>query len=124
MSIHSTITRWRNVGRFCTARAADYSELFLSELQQAKAKVMRELIAMVTLAIGILFTLSFLCFAIIATAWQTPYFLASVWGIAGLWLVVSIAAFLVMWKQKPTTPFRSLRSEMQADIAAVKESMK
>ncbi|MDR5776557.1 MULTISPECIES: phage holin family protein [unclassified Caballeronia] len=124
MSIHSKITRWRNVGQFCTARVADYSELFLSELQQAKAKVMRELIAMVTLAIGILFTLSFLCFAIIATAWQTAYFLPSVWGIAGLWLVVSIAAFLVMRKQKPTTPFRSLRSEMQADIAAVRESMK
>jgi uncharacterized membrane protein YqjE len=121
MSIQSKITRWRNVGQFCTARVADYSELFLVELAQTKAKVMRELIALVALAVGVLFTLSFLCFAAIATAWGTPYFLAVVWGIAGLWLIVSVSAFFVVRSQNPTEPFKALRSEIQSDVAAVKE---
>jgi uncharacterized membrane protein YqjE len=124
MSIYSKITRWRNVGQFCTARVGDYGALFLIELSQTKAKVMRELIAMVALAVGVLFTLSFLCFAVIATAWQTPYFLVVVWGIAGLWLLISIAAFLVVRTQKPTEPFKTLHSEIQSDMAAVKEALK
>jgi uncharacterized membrane protein YqjE len=124
MSIQSKITRWRNVGLFCAARTGDYGELFLAELAQAKARVLRELLAMVGLAVGILFTLSFLCFAVIATAWQTPYFLAVVWGVAGLWLVVSITAFIVLRNQKPTEPFKNLQSEVRSDMAAVKEALK
>ncbi|WP_250495000.1 phage holin family protein [Caballeronia sp. GAWG1-1] len=124
MSIHPKITRWRNVGQFCCGRVADYSALFLVELAQTKAKMMRELIAMVALAVGVLFTLSFLCFAVIATAWQTPYFLAVVWGIAGLWLLISIVAFLVLRAQKPVESFKTLQSEIQDDMAAIKEALK
>lgn len=124
MSIQAKITRWRNVGQFCTARVSDYSELFVIELAQTKRKLMRELIALVALSVGVLFTLSFLCFAAIATAWGTPYFLAVVWGIAGLWLVVAISAFLVVRTEKPTEPFKALRSEIQNDVAAIKEALR
>lgn len=124
MSIRSKITRWRNVGQFFSIRLADYAALFFIELTQTKAKVIRELIAMMVLAVGVLFTLSFLCFAVIATAWQTPYFLAVVWGIAGIWLLISIIAFLVVRTRKPTEPFTVLRSEIQSDMEAVKESFK
>ncbi len=124
MSIQSKITRWQNVGRFCSSRVADYGALFLVELASTKAKIMRELIAVVVLAVGVLFTLSFLCFAVIATAWQTPYFLAVVWGIAALWLLVSVAAFLGVRSQKPAESFKVLQSELQRDMAAVKEALK
>ena len=79
---------------------------------------------MVALAVGVLFTVSFLCFAVIATAWQTPYFLAVVWGIAGLWLLISIVAFLVLRAQKPVESFKTLQSEIQEDVAAIKEALK
>lgn len=124
MSLHSRITRWRNVRQFCSARVADYSALFLVELAQTKARVMRELIAMVALAVGVLFTLSFLCFAVIATAWQTPYFLAVVWGVAAFWLLISVAAFLIVRAQKPVESFKTLQTEIQDDVAAIKEAMK
>ena len=123
MAIQAKIMRWRHVGQFCTARVADYAELFLVELAQTKTRVMRELIGLVALAVGVLFTLSFLCFAVIATAWGTPYFLAVVWGIAGVWLAVSVGAFFVVRNQKPTERFKVLRSEIQNDVAAVMEAL-
>lgn len=124
MSIQSKITLWRNIGRFCAARATDYGELFWVELAETKARLLHELLAMLGLAVGILFTLSFLCFAVIATAWRTPYFLAVVWGVAGLWVLVSIAAYLVSRSQKPAQPFKLLQAEIQTDMAAVKEVLK
>jgi uncharacterized membrane protein YqjE len=82
MSVQSKITRWRNVSRFCVRRVGDYGELFRIELAETKTRLIHEVIALVALAVGALFTLSFLCIAIIASAWRTPYFLLVVWGVA------------------------------------------
>src|ERR1700710_1159090 len=101
MSARAKITQWRNVGRFCAQRVADYGELFRIELAETKNRVLHEVIALVALAVGALFTPSFLCIAIIATAWGTPYFLIVVWGVAATWLVVTIAALLALRAQRP-----------------------
>jgi uncharacterized membrane protein YqjE len=124
MSAQSKITRWRNIGRFCTRRVADYSELFRIELAETKTRLLHEVIALVALAVGALFTLSFLCIAVIASAWGTPYFLRVVWGVAATWLVVTIAAFLVLRAQRPGQSFKSLQQELQRDVESVKEAIK
>jgi uncharacterized membrane protein YqjE len=124
MSAQSKITRWRNVGRFCTRRFADYGELFLIELAETKTRLLHEVIALVALAVGALFTLSFLCIAIIASAWGTPYFLSVVWGVAATWLVVTIAALLVLRAQRPGQSFQTLQREFQRDVESVKEAIK
>jgi len=124
MSAQSKITRWRNVGRFCTRRVADYGELFRIELAETKTRVLHEAIALVALAVGALFTLSFLCIAIIASAWGTPYFLIVVWGVAATWLVVTIAAFFVLRAQRPGQSFQTLQQELQRDVESVKEAIK
>jgi uncharacterized membrane protein YqjE len=124
MSAQSKITRWRNVGRFCTRRVADYGELFRIELAETKTRLLHEVIALVALAVGALFTLSFLCIAIIASAWGTPYFLSVVWGVAATWLVVTIAAFLVLHAQRPGQSFQTLQQELQRDVESVKEAIK
>jgi uncharacterized membrane protein YqjE len=124
MSVQSKIMRWRNVGRFCAQRVADYSELFRIELADTKTRLLHEAIALVALAVGALFTLSFLCIAIIASAWGTPYFLRVVWAVAATWLVVTIAAFLALRAQRPGQSFQTLQRELQRDLESVKEAIK
>ena len=124
MSAQSKIMRWRNVGRFCAQRVADYGELFRIELAETKTRLLHEVIALVALAVGALFTLSFLCIAIIVTAWGTPYFLSVVWGVAATWLVVTIVAFLVLRAQRPGQSFQTLQRELRRDVESVKEAIK
>jgi uncharacterized membrane protein YedE/YeeE len=59
MSIHSKVTQWGNVSRFCVERFGDYSELLATEVAQIRTRLVREVIALVALAVAGLFTLSF-----------------------------------------------------------------
>ncbi|MGF6721189.1 putative membrane protein YqjE [Paraburkholderia sp. GAS41] len=124
MSIHSRVTSWRNVGRFCVERAADYSELLALELEQTKRRLIREVGALVAMAVAALFALAFVCIAIIATAWQTAYFLTVVWGVSAGWLVLALLAYLVVRAQKPARSLHLLHAELMSDLETVKEALK
>lgn len=124
MSIRSKVTKWRNVGRFCVQRATDYGELIGIELEETRKCLVRELTALVALAVASLFTLSFVCMAVIATAWHTPYFLAVVWGIAAMWLVLSLFSLLFVRSQKPGRSLRLLARELRSDLDTLKEALK
>ncbi len=100
MSIHSKLSQWGNVSRFCVERMADYSELFSIEMAQVRTRLLREIIAFVALAVAGLFTLSFLCIAIIASAWGTRGFLPVVWAVAAAWLLISTISWLTAWIAK------------------------
>jgi hypothetical protein len=54
----------------------------------------------------------------------TPYFLRVVWCVAATWLVVTIAAFLVLRAQRPGQSFNTLQQELQRDVESVKEAIK
>lgn len=124
MSLHSNLSRWRNVGQFCIERIADYSELVALEVDDTKRRLVREVVAVVVMAVAALFALSFLCIAVIATAWGTPYFLAVVWGVAILWMVVTLASFIVARAQKLSEPLHIVQSEIRSDLDALRESLK
>jgi uncharacterized membrane protein YqjE len=124
VSLQSNLSRWRNVGQFCIERIADYSELVALEMDDTKKRLVRELGALVVMALAALFALSFLCIAVIATAWGTPYFLTVVWGVVGLWIVVTLIAFLVARAQKLSEPLHIVQSEIRSDLDALKESLK
>jgi uncharacterized membrane protein YqjE len=124
VTVQSKIEKWRNVGRFCAQRASDYTELFRIELVETKSRMLHEFVALVALAIGALFTLSFVCIAIIVTAAKTPYFVHVTWGVAGAWLLFTLVAALVMRSQRPAEPFETLRAEVERDLQAIKEASK
>ena len=124
MSICSKVTKWRNVGRFCVERATDYGELLGVELEDIRKCLVRELSALVALAVAGLFTLSFVCIAIIATAWRTPYFLPVVWGVAAMWLIVSFISLLLVRAQKPGRSLHVLQREIRSDLDTLKEALK
>lgn len=124
MSIQSKLSRWRHVSRFLIARLSDYGELISIEMAMTRARLVREIISLVALAVSGLFTLSFFCLALIASAWNTHYFLAVVWGIAAVWLIASIVALLMVRAQRPAQSFGVLKGELQADVETVKEALK
>ncbi|NKJ50833.1 hypothetical protein CIC12_29750 [Burkholderia sp. SG-MS1] len=123
MSMRSKVTQWRNVGRFCVERATDYGELLGVELEETRKRLVRELSALVALAVAGLFTLSFVCIAVIATAWGTPYFLHVVWGVAAMWLVISIVSLAVVRSQKPGRSLHVLQREIRDDLDTLKEAL-
>ncbi|MEX3937593.1 phage holin family protein [Paraburkholderia phymatum] len=124
MSIRSKVNQWAAVSRFCTHRMADYGELIPIELAQARAQLVRELIALVALAVAGLFALSFFCIAIIATALNTPYFLHVSWAIAGMWLLLCVISFIAVQAQKPARSFRVLEDEIRRDLQTIREALK
>lgn len=124
MSVRSKFEQWNNAGKFCAQRAADYGELFAIELAETRRRLVREFIALVTLAVGTLFSLSFLCVAGIASAWQTPYFFLVLWGVAVAWVAVSLCAWLFVRAQQPGRSFAVVQSQLQRDVATLKEALK
>jgi uncharacterized membrane protein YqjE len=124
VSLQSNLSRWRNVGQFCIERVADYSELIALEVDHTKRRLVREVGAIVVMAVAALFALSFLCIAVIATAWGTPHFLTVVWGVAILWVVVAFVSFLVARAQKLSEPLHIVQSEIRSDLDALRESLK
>jgi uncharacterized membrane protein YqjE len=116
--------KWRNVGRFCVERANDYGELLGVELEETRKRLVHELSALVALAVAGLFTLSFVCIAIIATAWETPYFLYVVWAIAAMWLILSVVSLLVLRAEKPGRSLHVLQREIRSDLDTLKEALK
>jgi uncharacterized membrane protein YqjE len=110
--------------RFLAVRTTDYGQLLSLELSEARTYVTREILALVALAVSGLFTLSFFCIALIASAWNTPYFLTVVWSIAVVWLVASITALLVFRAQRPVRSFTVLRGELRSDLETLKEALK
>jgi uncharacterized membrane protein YqjE len=124
MSMRSKVTRWRNVGRFCVERATDYGELLGVELEETRRRLVRELSALVALAVASLFTLSFVCIAVIATAWGTPYFLQVVWGVAAMWLLVSVVSLIIVRSQKAGRSLYLLQQEIRSDLDTLKEALK
>lgn len=124
MSVRLKVMKWRNVGRFCVERANDYGELLGVELEETRKRLVHELSALIALAVAGLFTLSFLCIAIIATAWETPYFLYVVWAIAAMWLMLSVVSLLVLRAEKPGRSLHVLQREIRNDLDTLKEALK
>jgi hypothetical protein len=116
--------KWQNVGAFCAGRATDYGELLAVEIEATRKRLIRELGALVALAVAGLFTLSFVSIAIIASAWQTPYFLAVVWGGAAAWMFLSIVSLLVVRAQKPARSLHVLQAELRSDLETIEEALK
>ncbi|SAK85122.1 hypothetical protein AWB80_05741 [Caballeronia pedi] len=121
MTIQKTISNWRRIGHFCAGRFVDYGELIPIELAETKKRVLHEIVALVALTIGALFTLSFVSIAVIVTAVGTPHLVLTAWCVAGAWLAVAVIAVIVMMSRKPAEPFQLLRDQLRRDVEAIRE---
>ncbi|TDG03418.1 phage holin family protein [Paraburkholderia guartelaensis] len=124
MSVQTKLARWRMLANFALCRLGDYAELLSIEAADARARLLREFIALAALTVSGLFTLSFFCLALIASAWSKPYFLYVVWGIAVAWLVLSLVALCAFRALSPAPAFRLVKDEMRADLETLREALK
>ncbi|SAL01345.1 hypothetical protein AWB80_08111 [Caballeronia pedi] len=122
MTIQRKIASWRRIGRFCAGRLVDYGELIPIELAETKKRVLHEVVALVALTIGALFTLSFVSIAVIVSTVGTPRLVLTAWCVAGAWLTVAVIAFIVMMSRKAAEPFQLLRDVLRRDADAIREA--
>ncbi|SAK75825.1 hypothetical protein AWB79_04513 [Caballeronia hypogeia] len=121
MTIQRKISNWRRIGHFCATRLVDYGELIPIELAETKRRVIHEAVAMIALAIGALFALSFVSIAVIVTAVGTPHLTLTAWCVAGAWLAVAVISAVVMVSHKPAEPFQLLRDQLRRDVDTIRE---
>jgi len=122
MTIQRKFANWRRIGRFCAGRLVDYGELIPIELAETKKRVLHEVVGLVALTIGALFTLSFVSIAVIVSAVGTPHLVLTAWCVAGAWLAVALIALIVMMSRKPAEPFQVLREAVRRDADAIREA--
>jgi len=121
---HGRVRAWKRLALSALGLVATTRSCCRSSSRITKAKLLRELIAMVALALGLLFALSFLCIALIATAFGMSYFIDVVWGVAAAWIAVSIAAFFVLRVQlRDASHLVALRSELRKGAQVSKEAL-
>jgi archaellum biogenesis protein FlaJ (TadC family) len=85
--------------------------------------VIHEIVALVALLIGALFTLSFVSIAVIVTAVGTPHLVLTAWCVALAWFAVAVIAAIVMFTRRPVEPFRIVREQFRRDLEAIHEVM-
>ena len=122
MTFQRKIANWRKISHFCAGRLVDYGELVPTELAETKKRVLHEVVALIGLMIGVLFTLSFVSIAVIVTAAGTPHLVLTTWCVAGAWLAVAVIAMIVIMSRKPAEPFQLLREELRRDVDAIREA--
>ncbi len=110
-----------NVSRFCAERIVDYGELLSIELAQMKARLVREVIALV----GAGGSRGFLrCRSSVSRSsrvsgrHRTSY--PPFGAVAGGWLALSVAALLVFKTQRPVWSLDALQEEIRSDLSTVK----
>lgn len=122
MTIQTKIADWRRLGHFFAGRLVDYGELIPIELAETKTRVLQEIVALIVLAIGGLFALSFISIAVIVTAVGTPHLVLTAWCVAGAWIAVAAIGGIVVTSRRPAEPFQILREELRRDVEAVREA--
>jgi uncharacterized membrane protein YqjE len=71
-----------------------YVELVGLDLQRTQREIMAQVVATAVVAICILFAVFLLCMGVIAFTWNTPYRVAAIAWMAGLFVVVAIGALI------------------------------
>lgn len=97
--------------------AAGYLELLVQDLSRAQHQAGARMLAFAILGISVFFLLLMLCFAVMASTWDTPYRVTAILSLAGFFMLVAIIAALYRGRVLRTQePFLSaLRKEWHED---------
>lgn len=103
--------------------ALSYADLAAEELQDAGALLRRRVLAMAMYAIAASFSVLMLCCLAIAVAWDTPYRITVIAGLALAFVTAAIIAGRVARRErrKSARLFQRLRSAWTTDRATVRE---
>jgi uncharacterized membrane protein YqjE len=94
-----------------------YVELAAYDLERAKHQAVSDIIAAVVIGLGMLFAVLMGCAAIVAVTWDTPYRLAAIAWMGGVFLAIAVIAMIYRSKTAAgQAPFLdSVRREWKED---------
>lgn len=124
MALFPQVQKWRNVANFSTSRLQDYVSLIAIELELAKRNAVRDVILYAVLGMSAMFSLAFICVAIILSAAHTAYSVEVGWLVAAFWVLAAGGAFLLTRLGRDVTTFSALSEELSEDLKAVRESVR
>jgi uncharacterized membrane protein YqjE len=94
-----------------------YVELIGLDLQRAQREIISQMVATAIVAICILFALFLVCMGVIAYTWNTPYRIAAIAWMAGVFVVIALGALIFRSRisRERSTMFADLQREWQED---------
>ncbi len=117
-----TIKKARQLAAIALERLDDYLELLKVSAEFQGQNFMKRVISALVVALFAILSLIFLGAAVIVTCWDTPYRVASAWGVAGFYALIAFGIYIVNpGRTDSASAFDTLRSELQQDVKLMKD---
>ncbi len=100
-----------------------YLELAHQDFERWQTALRTRIIAGLVAGISALFALIFLCVAVVALTWDTPYRMTAIWSLVGLFVALTIIGGIYASNAASTSPkmFATVSKEWQADRVVLDE---
>jgi hypothetical protein len=115
--------RAREVFRFIRINSPAYLRVFHSDMQTFREELVRTSVGLVIGAVAGLLFISFLCVALLVSAWDTKFRLLTAWSVSAGWLVIAIVGLTFARRAlKAPPPFANFTQLLQQDLAAIERA--
>ncbi len=116
--------RLKLVAAFVSARRSDYAELASLEWAQLSRSLVQLACGGIFASLSMLFFLGFFSLAVVVSAWDSDWRIATAWLVAVAWLVLCAAGGAVAWTAlRRLHPFESVRDELSKDVAVIRTAL-
>lgn len=117
-----SITKARQLGALVLERVGDYLELLKISAAIQGQNLRKRIISYVMMALFSGLSLIFAGLAVIVTCWDTPYRIASAWGVVGFYALATFLFYLTAPSQADSvSAIDSVQEELQQDIKLMKD---
>lgn len=112
--------RAREVFRFIRINSPAYLRVFHSDLRTFREELIRTSVGLLIGAVAGLLFVSFLCVALVVSAWDTQFRLLTAWGVSLGWLLIALVGLIFARRAlKVPPPFANFTQLLQQDLAAI-----
>jgi hypothetical protein len=112
--------RARAALRFLRINSGAYLRVFHRDFRTLREEFVRTSVGLLIGAVAGLAFISFLCLALLVSAWDTKFRLIVAWGVTAGWLVIAVAGLNFAGRAlKARLPFANLTRLLQQDLAAI-----
>lgn len=117
-----TIKKAKEIGVLILERLSEYIELVKISVEIQGRNFKRRLIGYVVITFLSVLSLVFAGVAVIVTFWDTPYRVASAWGVVAFYaLTAFVVYFAIPGQTDSVSAFDTVRDELQQDIKLMKD---
>ncbi len=118
------IRRLKLVAAFVGERRTDYAELASLEWHELSRALLKLACGGAIALLAFLFFLGFFSLAVIVSAWESDWRIATAWLVALAWLAICGGGGAVAWTaSRHLHPFERVREELGRDVAVVRTAL-